>query len=146
MAKLAKPDAASGGNDTATPSDKAFEDVEAESRGYVAHLRALADELEANINENRRVFGRARRLDAPTPNHCGDASCSCGEATAEISRRADQIAGCHVVNLAMTPKNFAELVAAVTLIEDTFAEAEGGDPLPAHETTKIIGEVLAELE
>ncbi len=26
------------------------------------------------------------------------------------------------------------------------AEAEGGDPLPAHETTKIIGEVLAELD
>jgi hypothetical protein len=26
------------------------------------------------------------------------------------------------------------------------AEAEGGEPLPAHETTKIIGEVLAELE
>ncbi len=26
------------------------------------------------------------------------------------------------------------------------AEAEGGDPLPAHTTTKIIGEVLAELD
>jgi len=26
------------------------------------------------------------------------------------------------------------------------AEAEGGDPLPAHQTTKIIGEVLAELD
>ena len=26
------------------------------------------------------------------------------------------------------------------------AEAEGGDPLPAHEATKIIGEVLAELD
>lgn len=26
------------------------------------------------------------------------------------------------------------------------AEAEGGDPLPAHETTKIIGEVLTELD
>jgi hypothetical protein len=26
------------------------------------------------------------------------------------------------------------------------AEAEGGDPLPAHQTTKIIGEVLSELD
>ena len=26
------------------------------------------------------------------------------------------------------------------------AEAEGGDPLPAHQTTKIIGEVLAEID
>ncbi len=26
------------------------------------------------------------------------------------------------------------------------AEAEGGDPLPAHQTTRIIGEVLAELD
>jgi hypothetical protein len=26
------------------------------------------------------------------------------------------------------------------------AEAEGGEPLPAHKTTKIIGEVLAELD
>ena len=26
------------------------------------------------------------------------------------------------------------------------AEAEGGDPLSAHETTKIIGEVLTELD
>ena len=26
------------------------------------------------------------------------------------------------------------------------AEAEGGDPLPAHKATKIIGEVLAELD
>jgi len=26
------------------------------------------------------------------------------------------------------------------------AEAEGGEPLTAHETTKIIGEVLAELD
>jgi hypothetical protein len=26
------------------------------------------------------------------------------------------------------------------------AEAEGGDPLPAHKATKIIGEVLSELE
>ena len=26
------------------------------------------------------------------------------------------------------------------------AEAEGGDPLPAHEATKLIGEVLAELD
>lgn len=26
------------------------------------------------------------------------------------------------------------------------AEAEGGDPLPAHQATKIVGEVLAELD
>ena len=26
------------------------------------------------------------------------------------------------------------------------AEAEGGEPLPAHQATKIIGEVLAELD
>jgi hypothetical protein len=26
------------------------------------------------------------------------------------------------------------------------ADAEGGDPLPAHQATKIIGEVLAELD
>jgi hypothetical protein len=26
------------------------------------------------------------------------------------------------------------------------AEAEGGDPLPSHQATKIIGEVLAELD
>ena len=41
------------------------------------------------------------------------------------------------------------LVGGVHSVEDFSAEvaqAEGGDPLPAHETTKIIGEVLAELE
>ncbi|MCU1494050.1 MAG: hypothetical protein JWO62_1814 [Acidimicrobiaceae bacterium] len=41
------------------------------------------------------------------------------------------------------------LVGGVHSVEDFSAEiakAEGGDPLPAHEATKIIGEVLAELE
>jgi hypothetical protein len=41
------------------------------------------------------------------------------------------------------------LVGGVHSVEDfaaEVAEAEGGDPLPAHEATKIIGEVLAELE
>jgi hypothetical protein len=41
------------------------------------------------------------------------------------------------------------LAGGVHSVEDFAAEvakAEGGDPLPAHETTKIIGEVLAELE
>jgi len=41
------------------------------------------------------------------------------------------------------------LVGGVHSIEDfsaEVAEAEGGEPLPVHETTKIIGEVLAELE
>jgi len=41
------------------------------------------------------------------------------------------------------------LVGGVHSVEDfaaEIAEAEGGDPLPAHQTTKIIGEVLAQLE
>src|SRR5713101_545821 len=41
------------------------------------------------------------------------------------------------------------LVGGVHAVEDFAAEvaaAEGGDPLPAHEATKIIGEVLAELD
>jgi hypothetical protein len=41
------------------------------------------------------------------------------------------------------------LVGGVHSVEDfaaEVAEAEGGEPLPAHEATKIIGEVLAELE
>jgi len=41
------------------------------------------------------------------------------------------------------------LVGGVHSVEDFAAEvadAEGGDPLPAHKATKIIGEVLAELE
>ena len=41
------------------------------------------------------------------------------------------------------------LVGGVHSVEDFAAEVaatEGGDPLPAHQTTKIIGEVLAELE
>jgi hypothetical protein len=41
------------------------------------------------------------------------------------------------------------LVGGVHSVEDFAAEiaaAEGGDPLRAHETTKIIGEVLAQLE
>jgi hypothetical protein len=41
------------------------------------------------------------------------------------------------------------LVGGVHSVEDfaaEVAEAEGGEPLPAHKTTKIIGEVLAELE
>lgn len=41
------------------------------------------------------------------------------------------------------------LVGGVHAVEDfakEVAAAEGGDPLPAHETTKIIGEVLAELD
>ena len=41
------------------------------------------------------------------------------------------------------------LVGGVHSVEDFAAEVaatEGGDPLPAHEATKIIGEVLAELD
>lgn len=41
------------------------------------------------------------------------------------------------------------LVGGVHSVEDfaaEVAEAEGGDPLPAHETTKIIGQVLSELD
>lgn len=41
------------------------------------------------------------------------------------------------------------LVGGVHSVEDfaaEVAEAEGGDPLPAHVATKIIGEVLAELD
>ena len=41
------------------------------------------------------------------------------------------------------------LVGGVHSVEDfaaEVAEAEGGDPLPAHETTKIIGQVLTELD
>ena len=41
------------------------------------------------------------------------------------------------------------LVGGVHSVEDfasEVAEAEGGEPLSAHETTKIIGEVLAELD
>ena len=41
------------------------------------------------------------------------------------------------------------LVGGVHAVEDfatEMAKAEGGDPLPAHEATKIIGEVLAELD
>jgi len=41
------------------------------------------------------------------------------------------------------------LVGGVHSVEDfaaEVAEAEGGDPLPAHQTTKIIGEVLSELD
>jgi len=41
------------------------------------------------------------------------------------------------------------LVGGVHSVEDfasEVAEAEGGEPLPAHKATKIIGEVLAELD
>jgi hypothetical protein len=41
------------------------------------------------------------------------------------------------------------LVGGVHSVEDfaaEIAESEGGDPLPAHKATKIIGEVLAELD
>ena len=41
------------------------------------------------------------------------------------------------------------VVGGVHSVEDfaaEVAEAEGGDPLPAHQTTKIIGEVLSELD
>jgi hypothetical protein len=37
-------------------------------------------------------------------------------------------------------------VHSVEAFADEVAEAEGGDPLPAHVATKIIGEVLAELD
>ena len=41
------------------------------------------------------------------------------------------------------------LIGGVHSVEDfavEVAEAEGGEPLPAHEATKIIGEVLTELD
>jgi nucleoside-diphosphate-sugar epimerase len=41
------------------------------------------------------------------------------------------------------------LVGGVHSVEDFAAEvadAEGGEPIPAHKATKIIGEVLAELD
>jgi hypothetical protein len=37
-------------------------------------------------------------------------------------------------------------VHSVEAFANEVAEAEGGDPLPAHEATKIIGEVLAEFD
>jgi hypothetical protein len=37
-------------------------------------------------------------------------------------------------------------VHSVEAFADEVAEAEGGDPLPAHQATKIIGEVLAALD
>jgi hypothetical protein len=37
-------------------------------------------------------------------------------------------------------------VPSVEAFAAEVAEAEGGDPLPAHQTTKIIGEVLSELD
>jgi hypothetical protein len=37
-------------------------------------------------------------------------------------------------------------VPSVDAFAHEVAEAEGGDPLPAHEATKIIGEVLGELD
>jgi hypothetical protein len=37
-------------------------------------------------------------------------------------------------------------VHSVEAFADEVAEAEGGEPLPAHKATKIIGEVLAELD
>lgn len=37
-------------------------------------------------------------------------------------------------------------VPAVEAFSAEVAEAEGGEPLPAHETTKIIGEVLQEFD
>ena len=37
-------------------------------------------------------------------------------------------------------------VHSVEAFADEIAEAEGGDPLPAHQATKIIGQVLAELD
>jgi hypothetical protein len=37
-------------------------------------------------------------------------------------------------------------VHSVEAFADEVAEAEGGDPIPAHKATKIIGEVLAELD
>jgi hypothetical protein len=37
-------------------------------------------------------------------------------------------------------------VHSVEAFATEVAEAEGGDPLPAHEATKLIGEVLAELD
>lgn len=35
---------------------------------------------------------------------------------------------------------------SVTAFSDEVSQAEGGEPLPAHQVTKIIGEVLAELD
>ena len=37
-------------------------------------------------------------------------------------------------------------VPSVAAFAEEVAEAEGGDPLPTHETTKIIGQVLSELD
>lgn len=37
-------------------------------------------------------------------------------------------------------------VHSVEAFSEEIAEAEGGEPLPAHQTTKIIGEVLARLD
>ena len=39
-----------------------------------------------------------------------------------------------------------QVTSPEVLTELPVAAAEGGDPLPAHEATKIIGEVLAELD
>lgn len=69
-----------------------------------------------------------------------------------VATSPDQVA--EAVEAAEDPEASGEalrhvLVGGVHSVEDfaaEVAEAEGGDPLPAHQMTKIIGEVLSELD
>ncbi len=66
----------------------------------------------------------------------------------------DEVAPAEVLDDLDDPEASAEalrhvLVGGVHAVEDfaaEVAEAEGGEPLPAHQATKVIGEVLAEID
>lgn len=109
--------------------------------GEGGYDEALAEwDMQQNPDREPAVSTKAGRAEAMTLVH--------EVATSETHEVAPAIAALD------DPEASAEalrhvLVGGVHSVEDfasEVAEAEGGDPLPAHQATKIIGEVLAELD
>jgi hypothetical protein len=135
------------GADTTSVADQVAPDTEAAPETRLLHPgeggydEALAEwDLQQNPDRAPVVSTATGRQEAMAIVH--EVATSPDHAVAEAVAAADD------------PEASAEalrhvLVGGVPSVEGfaaEVAEAEGGDPLPAHQTTKIIGEVLSELD
>jgi hypothetical protein len=132
-------------NDEDAPQEAAAATAGAESRllhpgegGYDEAL--VAWDLEQNPDRDAAVSTPSGRQEAMTLVHAVAASPGAAVAPAVQALDDPEASGEALRHV---------LVGGVHAVEDfaaEVAEAEGGEPLSAHQTTKIIGEVLSELD
>lgn len=135
-----EPDPAAAGVDDATTEAAPAPTTRLLHPGEGGYDEALAEwDLQQNPEREPVVSTAGGRREAmAVVNAVGH---SCDEAAAAVRTLQDPEAAGEALRHV--------LVGGVPSVEDfaaEVAETEGGDPLPAHQMTKVIGEVLAELD